>query len=246
MHTPSSRSALVLRFAFALLVLLTWSTHARADDDAAAREERRRAQAREAMAREEHKLTHWGVRGFFDGGAGLRTVAFKGLTLTTPSSRSAEQPPALVYEGSRLSPGVVFDMTLGGGVAVGPLFFGLQLEAGFGGGVRGQPQHVADIDVQPSGTVALMNDAVFVGYMMKTRYARLRLDAVLGTELVGIGVDRPSFPDTRVSAVNDIRWTLGPRFRADFYHDEFASLGVAFGFDARNPMNASLHLVMSF
>jgi len=184
------------------------------------------------------------ARGFFEMGLGVRSLSLSGMTLKNHGALDGNTN--LVVSGDSLTTGYAGAMNLGGGLALGPIFLGAEIGVGIGGNTRGATQRAGDIDVRPSGFNALMTTSTFVGFMYETNRIRYRLDGVLGYELDGIGMERPGFRDTAVSAVNAERWTLGPRFRVDFYRDEFAHVGVALGCNARDAKNVTFGVVASF
>jgi hypothetical protein len=144
-----------------------------------------------------------------------------------------------------VSPIVIGALTIGGGLAIGPVLGGVDIGVGMGGGASAPTRAAGDIDVRPSGFVAAMSTSAYVGLFVEKKRVRYRLDGVLGAELVGLGMERPGFDDTSVSAVNVSRWTLGPRLRADHLVDGGGSIGVALGCDARSPANVALSFVMT-
>jgi hypothetical protein len=176
---------------------------------------------------------------------GVRTVRPDNIALEVPTGASAE-PSLIRVDAREVSPGVAGVLGGGGGFAFGPVLLGVELSVGLGGNARAPARLAGDITVKPTGFVALFNAASYAGVMLERKDVRYRLDGVLGWELVGLGMERPGYPDTVVSAVNGTRWTLGPRVRADFLLTEMGSLGIALGCDARAPLtNATLTFVVT-
>ncbi len=178
-----------------------------------------------------------------EGFAGVRTISVDNIGLKPAAA--GDLPSRMHVDARAVSPGFAGVFGGGGGYAIGPLVLGVDLGLGIGGGARGPLRPAGDIDVKPSGFVAFIWADAYVGLKLEGRRARYRLDAVLGEELAGLGMERPGYPDTRVTAVNGTRWTFGPRARVDFLRTEIGSLGVALGSDVRSPMNATLMFVVT-
>lgn len=185
------------------------------------------------------------VEGFGEGGIGIRSVDLTGMTLMTPGV-SADKP-RMAIRGEDISVFALATMSIGAGVRVGPVVGGIDIGAGLGGGASTPTRRVGDIDVAPTGFAGAMITSAYLGVMIDQRDYRLRLDAVLGSELIGLGMSRPGYDDTSVSAINQSRWTLGPRVRIDFPfgHRQGPAAGFVVGCDARSPANLTFGIVVT-
>ncbi len=202
--------------------------------------------ARTAFAEEQEEHVHEKsslVEAFAEAGVGVRTFDLSGMTLMTAGV--SQNKSRMSIKGEEVSIFALPMINLGVGLRIGPAVAGVEIGGGVGGGASAPARMSGDIQVRPSGFAAAMTAATFLGVMYEKRHYRLRLDGVLGSELVGIGMERPGYDDTSVSAINQTRWTLGPRARFDFLTAGGPGIGITLGCDARNPANVMLGIVMT-
>ncbi len=187
------------------------------------------------------------VRGFGEVGAGVRTIDMRGSTLKTAgSSRSSDSTPTfMTVDGGRIGTTFAGTLTLGGGLTIGPVVGGVEIGLGIGGGAGAPVQRAGDIEVRPSGMVAAATASTYLGLMYERKTMRYRLDGVLGSELVGYMMERPGHPDTDVSAVNAVRWTVGPRARIDWRLEDGGSIGFSLSADTRVGGNVMVGVVLT-
>jgi hypothetical protein len=183
------------------------------------------------------------VSAFADTGIGLRVVSFRGLTLAPGGDTSQ----GLSIRGADVNPAIAGNMMLGAGLRVGPIVTGVDINLALGGLAHGPEIQAGDIRIRPSGFAAVANLGTYLGVLFRpNRDMRLRLEATLGTEIAGIGMERPGYPDTSVSAFNADRITAGPRVRVEWpLGFGGGGFGFVLGFDARSPLNSYAGIVIS-
>ena len=139
------------------------------------------------------------VRGFFEAGTGVRTIDPRGLDLR---AATADENASMSMRGSDMRPTAVGTVLMGGGVGIGRFVVGAEIGLGLGGGAGTKEQAAGDIEVRPSGFVAMASIGTFAGVIIDTKLVRLRFDGVLTDEIVGYSMERVGSPETRVVAVN--------------------------------------------
>ena len=101
---------------------------------------------------------------------------------------------------------------------------GIHVGLGLADWRSGPSRTLGDLTVRPDGFVAIGLAAASFGYRFENGPFGARVEGVVGAEIVGLGVERPSFPDTRIPDVNTVRFVAAPRLTL-----ERASHDVSFG-----------------
>ncbi|MBS2014302.1 MAG: hypothetical protein JST00_15555 [Deltaproteobacteria bacterium] len=181
--------------------------------------------------------------GFGEAHVSVRTMSLAGDTLAPGVGTETASP--LTLPGDRIGTLVVPAIAIGGGFRLGPVVIGAELGGGASGGASTATYRAKDIDVRPSGFVGMLSLSAYAGVMITPRGYRLRLDGVLGTEMVSLGMERPAYDDTRVRDIAATRATFGPRARVDFLLRGGGAVGIFAAADALHPGSVAIGVVLT-
>ena len=150
---------------------------------------------------------------------GARSLNLDGETL-----RSNRPGGTLVVRGDDVRTKGLVESNVRFGLRYRGWLLGAHVGLGLADWGSGSSQKLGDLMVRPNGFAATGLAAASFGYRFESGPYGARVEGVVGGEAVGLGMERPSFPDTRIPYVNTVRFVAAPRFTF-----ERASRDVSFG-----------------
>lgn len=171
--------------------------------------------------------------------AGSRVLEVHGLTFHPFSPKST-----LSVNGNDESSKMLIATDLRLGVRTGPWTVGVHESIGLADWGSGHAQQKGDILLRPSGSALTSLTALYVGYVVRRGDFGARLEAIGGGEYTSLGMERPSFPDTKVKSVSAVRIVLAPRVTFERYFDGFA-VGIFAQTNALDAGNVSVGLAVT-
>ena len=162
---------------------------------------------------------------------GVRALRLDGTEL-----RGRTTGNTLVVRGAHVPTKALFETQLRFGFRFHGFLVGVGAGLGYADWGAGRPQPLGDMVVRPDGFVVSGAVLASAGYRYQRGVYAGRLEGFLGAEIVGIGLERPGFPETRVIPANTVRSYFAPRLTFErAFHD--VSIGVFVQADVRSPGN---------
>ena len=165
---------------------------------------------------------------------GMRTLRLDGTEL-----RSRTEGSTLAVQGADLPTKALLVTNLRFGVRFHGVLAGVGAGLGYADWGVGKVQPLGDIVVRPNGFVVSGAVLASLGYRYERRGYAVRVEGLLGAQMVGIGFERPGYPDTKVAYANGVQSFFAPRVTLERAFDD-----VSFGLFAQ--VDATTHGNFSF
>lgn len=162
---------------------------------------------------------------------GMRTLRLDGTEL-----RSRTEGSTLAIEGAELPSKALLETNLRFGVRLHGVLAGIGAGLGYADWGVGKTQPLGDIVVRPNGYVVSGAVLASLGYRYERTGYAVRVEGLLGAQIVGIGFERPGYPDTRIPFANGVQSFFAPRVTLERAFDD-VSFGLFAQADATHPGN---------
>jgi hypothetical protein len=163
-------------------------------------------------------------------------VGVRSLRLDGTELRSRTAGSTLAVQGADLPTKALFDTNVRFGFRFHGFLAGVGAGFGYADWGGGKPQPLGDIVVRPNGFLVSGAVLTSAGYRYERGGYAARAEGVLGAEIVGIGFERPSFPDTKIPYANGVRPYLAHRITLERAFDD-VSFGLFAQVDVTTPGN---------
>ena len=162
---------------------------------------------------------------------GVRSLRLDGTEL-----RSRTAGSTLAVQGADLPTKALFETNIRFGFRFHGFLAGVGAGLGWADWGVGKSQPLGDIVVRPNGFVVSGAVLTSLGYRYERGGYAARAEGLLGAEMVGIGFERPNFPDTKIPYANGVRPYFAPRITLDRAFDD-VSFGLFAQVDVTTPGN---------
>lgn len=162
---------------------------------------------------------------------GMRTLRLDGTEL-----RSRTEGSTLAVQGADLPTKALLETNLRFGVRFHGVLAGVGAGLGYADWGVGKVQPLGDIAVRPNGFVVSGTVLTSLGYRYERGGYAARVEGLLGAQIVGLGFERPGYPDTRIAYANGVQSFFAPRVTLERAFDD-VSFGLFAQVDVATPGN---------
>lgn len=162
---------------------------------------------------------------------GMRTLRLDGTEL-----RSRTEGSTLAVQGADLPTKALLETNLRFGVRFQGVLAGVGAGLGYADWGVGKAQPLGDITVRPNGFVVSGTVLTSLGYRYERGGYAARVEGLLGAQIVGLGFERPGYPDTRIAYANGVQSFFAPRVTLERAFDD-VSFGLFAQVDVATPGN---------
>lgn len=163
-------------------------------------------------------------------------VGMRSLRLDGTELRSRTAGSTLAVQGADLPTKALLETNLRFGLRFHGFLAGLGAGLGYADWGVGTSQPLGDIVARPNGFVVAGAVLTSLGYRYERGGYAARAEGLLGANMVGIGFERPSFPDTKLPYANGVQPYFAHRITLERTFDD-VSFGLFAQVDLTTPGN---------